>query len=123
MPVVQHSYLKLRIIRKFYFFLSPPIAKSRIVDPIFHLHTICTKIPLPYAAEGLARVKKRKKESTAAGKALRPARRGGLGKSKKRIWRAKQGSRKDGKPVRRGGKSYRADHYSFASLRLCESKK
>ena len=57
MPVVQHSYLKLGIIRKFYFFLNLPIAKSRIVDPIFHLHTICTKIPLPYAAEGLARVK------------------------------------------------------------------
>jgi hypothetical protein len=76
MPVVQHSYLKLRIIRKFYFFLSPPIAKSRIVDPIFHLHTICTKIPLPYAAEGLARVKKRKKESTAAdGQAAKQGRR------------------------------------------------
>jgi len=60
MPVVQHNYLKLRIIRKFYFFLSLPIAKSRIVDPIFHLHTICTKIPLPYAAEGLARVKIRR---------------------------------------------------------------
>jgi hypothetical protein len=32
-------------------------------------------------------------------------------------------SRKEGKPVRRGGKSNRADHTFFASLRFYEKKK
>jgi len=61
--------------------------------------------------------------------ALRPARRGGLCESKKRknywrpvILRGRLQSRQAAKPVRRGGKSNRAHHYFFASLRLCENK-
>jgi len=49
-------------------------------------------------------------------------------KNKKSIWlpailRGRLQSRQDAKAVRRGGKSNRADHNSFAPLRLSEKKK